>query len=394
MNKHHSFAIVIVLLGVVSVAQAADAPGKGPTIRLQNQAEKSAFEVVGLDPADLKKLAKAQWSSDQWKALFAVFAGAKPAEGDQPPMLGSYQVEGDVLRFEPRFPLARGVTYRAVLDPSKLPGAAAKVALVTAEFSIPRPKTAPVVIEQVFPTRNKLPENQLRFYFHFSAPMGQGDSYKHIRLLTSSGKEVDSPWLELGEELWDPTGKRFTLFIDPGRIKRGLKPREDLGPVLEEGKTYTIVVDREWKDAEGQPLKESFRKTIQVGPPDDQPIDHKTWKLAPAPVVKTSDPLVVTFPKPLDHALLHRLLWVVDSEGKKVGGTIKVTEEETRWQFTPERPWTPGAYRLVANTILEDLCGNQIGRPFEVDVFKPIPRELKSETVELPFVIQPSPRPR
>ena len=43
---------------------------------------------------------------------------------------------------------------------------------------------------------------------------------------------------------------RFTLLFDPGRIKRGLKPAQRrVGPVLEEGKSYTLVIDRGWTDA-------------------------------------------------------------------------------------------------------------------------------------------------
>ena len=49
---------------------------------------------------------------------------------------------------------------------------------------------------------------------------------------------MDAPFLELDEELWSPDGTRFTLVFDPGRIKRGLKPREEAGPILEAGKSY------------------------------------------------------------------------------------------------------------------------------------------------------------
>src|SRR5207244_1417841 len=119
-------------------------------------------------------------------------------------------------------------------------------------------------------TTNRLPENQLKFYLHFSAPMSRGESYRHIQLLDAAGKPVESPFLELDHELWDPEGKRFTLFIDPGRIKRGLKPREDLGPVLEEGKRYTLVINRAWTDAEDNLLKETYRKTFTVGKPDEK----------------------------------------------------------------------------------------------------------------------------
>src|SRR2546425_7490559 len=111
--------------------------------------------------------------------------------------------------------------------------------------------------------------------------MSEGDCYRHIKLLDAKGKAVDLPFLELDQELWDSEGKRFTLFFDPGRIKRGLKPREELGPPLEEGKTYAFVVDRDWLDAEGNPLKESYRKSFRVGPPDDSPPDPKTWVIKP-----------------------------------------------------------------------------------------------------------------
>ena len=60
---------------------------------------------------------------------------------------------------------------------------------------------------------------------------------------------MDAPFLELDEELWSPDGDSLHLVFDPGRIKRGLKPREEVGPVLEAGKSYSLVIDREWVDA-------------------------------------------------------------------------------------------------------------------------------------------------
>src|SRR5262249_10534199 len=157
-------------------------------------------------------------------------------------VLGSYRVEEGVLHFEPRFPLGEGLRFRAVFDPTKLPGRnGGKQDPVVAEFAIPKPPaSATSLVEQVYPTTATLPENQLKFCLQFSAAMSCGQAYEHIRLLDVAGKPVEGAFLELGEELWDRKGKRFTLFIAPGRIKRGLKPREDLGPVLEAGKSYTL----------------------------------------------------------------------------------------------------------------------------------------------------------
>jgi hypothetical protein len=283
----------------------------------------------------------------------------------------------------------RGVRYRATFDPSRLPGAAGGKEIV-AEFHQPKPAAkATTAVEHVYPTRNKLPENQLKFYLHFSSPMSKGEAYRRVHLLDAKGKEVEMPFLELDEELWSPDGKRFTLFFDPGRIKRGLKPREEVGPVLEEGKSYTFVVDRDWSDAEGNPLRGAYRKQFSVGPPEEEAIDPKKWvfRCPWAEDSKNREPLKVLFRKPLDQALLHRMLWVIDAAGKKVDGKIVVFEEETCWEFHHSGVWREGGYYLVINTALEDLAGNSVGRPFEVDVFHPVQRELKKKTVKLPFRI-------
>jgi len=359
----------------------------GPSIRLDGRIDgksNAAIEVRGIDGVAAAALMEGSWNREEWTAILAVRVVGAKKDDKTPALLGSYRIVDGVLRFEPRFPLAVGVRYRAVFDPSKLPGGR-EGKPVTAEFHQPKPAArATAVVQHVYPSRNKLPENQLKFYVHFSAPMTKGGSYRHVQLLGANGKPVENPFLELDEELWDPDGKRFTLYLDPGRIKRGLKPREEVGPVLEEGKSYTLVIDKQWTDAEGNPLRESFRKSFTVGPPDDEAIDPKTWKLA-APLAGSRSPLVVRLPKPLDNALLQRLLWVTDAEGNKVPGDVAVSEEETCWRFRPDKSWPAGVCFLLADKALEDLAGNNIGRPFEVDVFRTVQRELKQETLRVPF---------
>jgi hypothetical protein len=359
-----------------------------PVIRLDASKE-PAIEVTGLASEESQALAKMKLSPEQWQSLFSVFVERGGRDAKQPAMLGSYRVTKDALRFEPRFPLMRGVSYRAVFQPSRLPGQArSNERTIEKVLLLPREKSAePTVVARVYPSKNELPENQLKFYLHFSAPMSRGEAYEHIRLLRADGKPDERAFLELPQELWGRDGKRFTLLIDPGRIKRGLKPREDLGPVLEAGKRYTLVIDRTWPDAEGNPLKESYRKTFRVLPPDESQPDPKTWKIAP-PAAGTVAPLVMTSPKPLDHALLQRMLWITDERGDKVSGMIDVTREETCWRFTPAMPWKAGKYHLVADARLEDLAGNSIAQPFEVDELRPVEREGKIETVRVPFEVK------
>ncbi len=359
-----------------------------PVIRLHGDKE-AVIEVAGLLPEELKALARLEQTPEQWQALFAVYVERGGERSKQPAMLGSYRIDKDSLRFQPRFPLARGISYRAVFHPAHLPGhagsteqAVEKVLLV----SKAKP-AAPTVVAHVYPSKDELPENQLKFYLHFSAPMSRGEAYEHIRLLRSDGTADKDAFLELPQELWDRDGKRFTLFLDPGRVKRGLKPREDIGPVLEAGKHYTLVIDRAWKDAEGNPLKDTYRKTFRVLPPDETQPDPKTWKIE-SPPAGTTTPITMISPKALDHALLGRMLWITEERGEKVPGTMEVTRGETCWRFTPATPWKAGRYHLVADTRLEDLAGNSIGRAFEVDEQRPSEREKKTETVRLPFEVK------
>jgi hypothetical protein len=307
-----------------------------------------------------------------WSSIFAVYAG----DGDLPPMLGSYAVESGALIFRPRFPLAPGVRARAVFHPQ---GGAE----VVATFEAPKAESpaSRTRVEHVYPSTDILPDNQLKFYVYFSSPMRRGEAWQHIHLLRENGKAVELPFLELDQELWDREYKRFTVLFDPGRIKRGLLPLEEAGQALEEGKQYTLVIDRDWLDAGGGPLEADFRKPFHVGPADRTPPDTAQWRLTP-PKAGTTGALIVDFPKAMDYALLLRLLEVPGVRGKATVG-----QKETEWRFVPELPWKAGAYNLVVNTELEDLAGNRIGRAFDVDTFERVTGHIEHKTASLPFRI-------
>jgi hypothetical protein len=387
--RHAAALVILPFLAVLGIAGFSLAVG--PTIQLHDD-KGTAVDVTGLAAKDLTALAKLGTRAEDWTPVFALYVerAAGKDRNDQPALLGDYRIDGEVLRFTPRFPLARGVRYRAVLDLARIPSRAGSAEKpVETVLSLPKKETPATVVERVYPTADTLPENQLRFYLYFSAPMSRGEAYRHVRLLNADGKVVEGAFLEVDQELWDARQQRFTLIIEPGRIKTGLKPREDLGPVLEKGKTYTLEIDRGWNDAEGQPLKETFRKTFRVEAPVEDRLDAKTWKLT-APAAGSRTPLVVNFPRPLDHALLQRLVTVEDAGGKLVDGTVEVTNKEMCWRFTPKAAWPTGSFQIVADTRLEDLAGNNLARPFEVDVFHPVQREIKVEKVKVPFEVRPA----
>lgn len=306
---------------------------------------------------------------------------------DLPPMAGAYRVEANALRFEPQFPLEPGLRYRAVFRPDQLPGGNKAAPIISAYQSPMRSATPATLVSRVYPSADTLPENLLKFYVHFTGPMSRGNIYDHIRLRDENGRDVELPFLEIDEELWDATTTRLTLIIDPGRIKRGVRPLEEIGPALEEGKSYTLAIGSEWRDGVGNPLKENFQKMFKVAPPDREPPDPARWKVE-APRADSRDALAVVFPEPMDHALSLRLIRVAGDQGGMVEGKVSLEEQERRWTFTPDNIWRRGRYQLIIHTTLEDLAGNNIGKPFEVDLFEGVERRLPTTTVKLSFEIQ------
>jgi hypothetical protein len=341
--------------------------------------------ILGLDPAALMGASRGTTAAG-WQSLCKV--AVRPAQGSPAaefvPLLGSYQAQGSTLRFRCRFPLDQPA-YRVVIEPAALTEHQRKARalegrtgplVVDVELASPQRAARPAtVVSAVYPSARVLPENLLRLYLHFSAPMSRGEAYKHIHLVNSEGQEVKGAFLELDEELWSGDGRRFTLLFDPGRIKRGLLPRDELGPALRDGKSFTMVIDRDWPDAQGCPLAAGYRGTFRVGPPDQTPPAPRDWMIRP-PASGTKEPLEVRFTEPLDSALARRLITVKVQGAGGVAGRVELQSAETLWLLWPLAPWQAGDYWLEVGTELEDLAGNAICRPFEVDAEGPISAQI------------------
>jgi hypothetical protein len=382
VNLHNAAAVAAALL-LLPFASA-----QPYSIRWAQDDAKVAVEVSGVSSKTLAKLERARWTAEQWQKLLSVYVdqGEVAAQLFLPAMLGSYVTSDGSVRFLPQFPLQRGVRYRAVFRPQNLPGGGSDKPVVSTFALAMAALPATTCVTQIFPTADVLPENVLKFYVHFSAPMSRGQIYDHIQLREAEGRPVELPFLQIDEELWDTDMRRLTLFIDPGRIKRGVLPLEEVGPALEAGKQYDLIIKRAWHDAAGTPLKADFTKHFTVGPPQRSAIDPAEWKIS-APKAKSREPLAVQFGRPMDHALAHRLIQVVRDSAKGVPGTKALVDEEQRWLFTPESPWEAGRYALSVATHIEDLAGNNIGKPFEVDLFEGVQR-LTNSVVKLPFTVE------
>jgi hypothetical protein len=364
--------------GGCAVGFGADAPnaqGAQPRIVLNTESSRPTIDVVDVPVAALTELGTLD-SREAWTAVLKISVGL-----DQAAMVGQYGIEGDRVRFTPMFPLDRGRQYHVTFT---APGGQP----ITATVGLPAADTTPVTtVAQVYPTADVVPENQLRLYIHFSAPMGMRGGLDFVHLLDDAGQEVKDPFLPLDAEFWNDDRTRYTVFFDPGRQKRGIAPIADMGRSLTTGKSYTLVVDREWRDGNGLPLKDTFRRAFKVGPPDEKPLDPKAWVITP-PAAGATNALRVVFPEPLDHGLLLRALGVLAPNGRPLPGNVHVAEGERVWQFTPEEAWKAGNYNLVAFAMLEDMAGNRIGRAFEVDQFDRTDKSPEPEKTLIPFSVR------
>lgn len=295
-------------------------------------------------------------------------------------MLGRYTREGQTLTFKPRHPLVVGRRYQASLTLGKL---SRRIEYRVRARTL---KTPSATVTEVYPTADTLPANTLKFYIHFSKPMRRGRAiFDRIRLLDSDGEVIPDPWRRT--ELWTVDDRRFTLWIHPGRVKQGVNLREELGPVLQPGHRYTLVIGSSLQDEDGRPLVKEFRRSFRTGAEDHSIIRPNEWRVS-VPTEDSREPLCIDLHKPLDHALLLRCLEVRNQSGGVLAGEWKTEADDSVVLFQPESGWKTGDYQLVVDGILEDLAGNTPLRAFDTDLTQ---ESGRIPTLRIPFrVLSPS----
>ncbi|TVZ06625.1 hypothetical protein EAS64_04375 [Trebonia kvetii] len=134
--------------------------------------------------------------------------------------------------------------------------------------------------------------------------------------------------------------------------------------------------------SQGLPLLAPAQRRYHVGGEERRHVDPGRWVLT-APSAGTSEPLRVTFDRPLDHGLLARCLQVSGPDGRPVDGTPSIGRGEQSWQLAPSRAWAPGSHQLVVDPVLEDVAGNSVSRVFDRDLDRPEdqPRQTRPVTV-------------
>jgi hypothetical protein len=291
------------------------------------------------------------------------------------PVLGEFENEDGAIVFKPVVPFTAGLIYE-VFSQTEMIGS----------VSIPLPAyTKKTALIQIYPTTDTVPENLLKIYLQFSAPMREGEALQYIHLLDENKDTLHDVFLDLQPELWNKERTALTLWLDPGRIKRDLIPNRKMGNPLRKGNWYTLAVSSEWKDVQGLPLQNTTNKRFFVRERDSRSPELTSWNIQ-IPKAGTNQSLQLSFGESLDYFLLGETISIANEKSEEIPGEIKISDKERTIVFIPLQPWKEGSYRIKVKAILEDLAGNNLNRPFDRDI-KTQKQVLDKDIFEREFVI-------
>lgn len=218
-----------------------------------------------------------------------------------------------------------------------------------------RIQTPPEVPIRISPQAKVLPANTLRFYIHFPSSGEAHFDRDHLWLLNAEDQVVRDPFLVLSQELWSVDGRRLTVLMEPGRIKRGLGADPSHGPALVVGRAYSLVVAA---------LGQTARHTFRVSEPVLDAVDESHWRIG-TPTVESLDPAVVHFDRVMDAAICEDEIGVLSPSGEIVQTRVSLAPDGTVARLIPSHPWGAGEHRIVVSQRLEDVCGNRLGEALD-----------------------------
>lgn len=293
---------------------------------------------------------------------------------------GSYHFEDYSLIFTPRYPFLENTEYYVRFE--------ADTVLLEHRFVISADITPVTFVDEVYPTTDLIPRNVLKFYVQFSGSMMEGNMLDHVYIVDSDGLRMEHVFLEIPQELWDTENKRLTILFDPARIKRGMDALDEYGAPFQVGQSYSLVIDKEWKDAGNRVLTESYQKNFTIVEDDRVKPEIRNWEVA-TPSANSDQKLEIDFFETMDYGLLNRVIHIEDKNGVLINGSITLKEDQTKWTFIPDEPWNEEEYTIYVESILEDMAGNNLLMLFDVDL-KNDPQDGEKEQIgsfiKIPFI--------
>lgn len=205
-------------------------------------------------------------------------------------------------------------------------------------------------ITRIEPAALEIPANTLRFYISFDNPARGVIGQQDVHLLNSDGGVVADAFIDFGQELWSPDGRRLTILLDPGAIKRGVRSGRGDDALLKPGEAYRLTMGE-------------FEHPFRV-------VEAVRRKLDPAQCQVTAPhsghpALSIAFDRVMDAAMLSTRVLILDASDRPVSVRTEVSTNDRILQVQPMTPWRPGNYTILFDPLLEDIAGNRAAAALE-----------------------------
>ncbi|MFD2562391.1 Ig-like domain-containing protein [Aquimarina rubra] len=255
-------------------------------------------------------------------------------------------------------------------------------------FSLPIPKNYEfLTVSEIYPSASALPSNLLKWYIKFSKPINTVQAYNHIKLVSANGDTLSRAILPLENVLISEDGTLLTVWMEPGRQKRGLIPNEQLGVIFSEQESYHLIISKEIKDDNGVSMNEEYTHPFMITTADRVKPNIHDWKLN-IPKGNSVSNLLIQCAEPLDYGSCIDNITVLDSNQIEVKGNWKLIDKETVLSFTPFKPWKNDNYQILFKPSIEDLAGNNLNRLFDSEINDNSNKMTTLESYKLKFVIK------
>ncbi|AXT49764.1 hypothetical protein D1818_02620 [Aquimarina sp. BL5] len=240
-------------------------------------------------------------------------------------------------------------------------------------------------VTEIYPSAPILPSNLLKLYIRFSKPINTAFVYDHIRFINLAGDTLSRTILPLENPLISDDRRLLTIWIEPGRQKRGLGPNKELGAVFNK-ETYRLIVTKDIKDINGVSMQEDFIHSFCIGNTDRIKPTINDWKIG-IPKINSISKLLIQCSESLDYGSVQGNIHIVDKSMQEIKGTWQLLEQETILSFQPREAWKKGDYQILCNPEIEDLAGNNLSRLFDTEIKKTSNQETTNQQYSLEFSI-------
>lgn len=299
-------------------------------------------------------------SSEEGKKILAVFM-VKDNKAAAINLIGNYHIDNTVLRFTPQHNLGYGLEFEVQHYKDK--------DTLRKRFIIPPSAEPEVPLAEVikfFPAADKIPANILTFYISFSQSMADDISaHQYIRILNSKGEEKPLAWRQ--RSYWLNDNKILVMMIHPGRVKRGIDYKPELGEIFTVGMEYSLVVTTMIKDRFQRPLSKEYSKKFTVIDKDRE-IPAINFSSLSSPLANTLDPLQITFSEGMDYGSVTQRMKIFNvADSALVEGEFVFTDHDSVWKFIPKQSWKKKTeYEILFDKKISDFAGNCLHRLFEI----------------------------